>query len=115
MLTDDLPRLVPLDAPGPEVPGGDISFGIDHEDGVVLYPLHQQPEALLALPQTVCGLSRGFARFGRMNRHYSYTSKTEGRYFLTREFEVSSRSGVHDGSPLALWRAHSLQKRRADR
>jgi hypothetical protein len=40
VLSDDLLGLVALDALGSLVPGGDAPFGIEHDDGVVLYTLH---------------------------------------------------------------------------
>src|SRR5918995_79524 len=55
VLADNLRRLVPLDAPGPRVPRRNVPAGIQHENGVVLDPLHQKPEALLALPQDLPG------------------------------------------------------------
>ncbi len=37
-----LSYLVPLDALGSRVPRGDVTFGIEHVDGVVLHRLHQK-------------------------------------------------------------------------
>ena len=51
MLADDLIRFVPLHALGPGMPTDDVSRRIEHENGLVLHPLHQQAEARFMLPQ----------------------------------------------------------------
>ena len=61
VLADDLVGLVALDPLGPGVPGGDVALRVEHEDGVVLDALDQQPEPLLAQPRAsprpACGPS----------------------------------------------------------
>src|ERR1044071_8356966 len=47
----DLLRLVARDSLGAAVPARDASFGVEHEDRVVLEPVPEHPEALLALAQ----------------------------------------------------------------
>src|SRR3712207_4837544 len=51
ILADNLLRLVALHALCRIVPAGDTSIWIEHEDSVVLDPLHHEPEALLAAPE----------------------------------------------------------------
>ncbi len=51
MLADYLVGSVAFDAVGPCVPSLDMPLRVEHEDGVVLDPLYQEPEALLATVQ----------------------------------------------------------------
>src|ERR1700739_658629 len=46
---NDLMRLISLDASGTGIPVGDDAVGIDHVDGVVDDPFHQQAESAFAL------------------------------------------------------------------
>ena len=65
VLADDLLCRIPIDALGALIPAGDTPFGVEHEDGVVLYPLHHKPEALLALAQFLLAIPRvQLARLG---------------------------------------------------
>src|SRR5205807_7828007 len=45
--TDDLVGLVPLDPLGAQVPRGDVTGGVEHEDGVVADALDQETEAFV--------------------------------------------------------------------
>src|SRR6185503_10012561 len=56
-LPDHLGRRIALQAARPLVPAHDAAFGVEHEDRVVLHAVHQQPEALLALPQPLLVLA----------------------------------------------------------
>src|SRR2546427_762404 len=47
VLADDFGRPVTLHALGPLIPAGDLSLRIEHEDGVILYGIDQQPQVLL--------------------------------------------------------------------
>jgi hypothetical protein len=80
VLSDDLLGLVALDAPGPQVPGGDVPLCVEHEDGVVLYTLHQEPEALLALQEQFLDLPGRFTEIGWLHRHYSTASEAKRCY-----------------------------------
>jgi hypothetical protein len=51
VLSDNLFGLITLDAFGSAVPSRDSSLRIEHEDRVVLDPLHKQLELLLAYAQ----------------------------------------------------------------
>ena len=53
MLADDLVGAVALEALGAGVPGQDMPLRVEHEDRVVAHALDEQPEALLALQQTL--------------------------------------------------------------
>src|SRR5215208_5271249 len=85
VLSDDLLGLIALDALGAWIPGGDVPFGVEHEDGVVLDALHQEPEALLALPENLLYGPWRFSEIGRLHRHYSTTSETRVRYGCIKE------------------------------
>src|ERR1051326_122315 len=51
MATDDFVRFIPFDSPRAFIPRRDVSCRVEHEDGVVLHALDDQPVPLLALPQ----------------------------------------------------------------
>ena len=57
MPADDLIAVVSLDSPRALIPGGDATFGIEHDDRVIVDRVDQQPKHLLAF---VAG-----ANFGR--------------------------------------------------
>ncbi len=49
MLADDLRGRIALDPLGAGVPGGNAAVRIEHEDGIVLDAVHQQPESFFAM------------------------------------------------------------------
>jgi hypothetical protein len=46
---DDLAGFIALDAPGAGIPAADHTIGIEHVDGIIDDPIHQQPKTALAL------------------------------------------------------------------
>ena len=60
VLADDVGGFIALDAPGARIPVADDAVGVEHVDGVVNDPFHQQPEFALAFEQTPpwCDFSR---------------------------------------------------------
>ena len=52
MLADDFGSFVTLDALGAQIPTGDVSLRIEHENSVVPNSFDQQSEALLAFAQS---------------------------------------------------------------
>jgi hypothetical protein len=61
MAADDLVGAIALEALRAGVPRQDVSFGIEHEDGVVAHALHEQAKAFLAPAQVFGSPGRGFA------------------------------------------------------
>src|SRR5689334_2075414 len=57
MLADDFRRAVALHALGAVIPTGDPALRVEHEDGIVLHRIHEQPEVLL-------DVEAGFGTFG---------------------------------------------------
>ena len=49
MLADDCLCVVPLDSFRPDIPGGDFSLRIKHEDRIILSAFHQQAKSLFAV------------------------------------------------------------------
>ena len=53
MLTDDLLRGIALDALSANVPACDDTLRVQHEDGVILYAVHQKPITLQIIEVTL--------------------------------------------------------------
>src|SRR4029077_1127190 len=63
--------LVALESLGTSIPGADVPFGIQHEDGVVLNGLRQQTKSCFTAPQSVfCTLA-----FGEITSDFSKTDQ----------------------------------------
>jgi len=90
MLADDLLGAVALEALRAGVPTGDPPRQIQHEDGVISDPFHQQPEAPFALPQAFLGTSM-FLDFGT-----DFLVDTNPNYYN------------HDLYPQGLWDEHEI-------
>ena len=71
MLTQNLLFPVAFYVLGARVPAYDTTLRIKHEAGVVLNPFHQEPKALLALPEYLLGPSGPFAVI--LQTHHSYS------------------------------------------
>ena len=63
VLAQDLLGFVPLAAFRPGVPGDDAALRVEHVNGVVGHPLHQQPEPLFALHQRQAVLTQVLLSF----------------------------------------------------
>ena len=55
MLAEDLLGEIPCDAFGPCTPTAYASLTVEHDNGVILHPRHQQAEPFLAEPQQILG------------------------------------------------------------
>src|SRR5215212_3865953 len=88
VLDDYLVFVVAVDALGPGVPGGDAPLGVEHEDGVILYPVDQEPEALYALAQALL-VAPGFvrARFGPAPGSAQRLGQRTDQQSLQRKYE----------------------------
>src|SRR5690349_7147551 len=51
VLSDDLVGPIALDAFSTGIPGQDVAIDVEHEDRVVLHPLHEQLKTLFAFSQ----------------------------------------------------------------